>query len=382
MTNPPNFKRFLLTDDEQAQHNDAPGHDNETGFGDEPGTHHNGHESEREPWAGMLIRKSANEWIERAKSLPYENMIFDRFWAEGELCVLFATTNVGKSLLAVQIADDISRGRPTLGLKTEIMASKVLYFDFELTVKQFEGRYAAKDELKKECYDHYVFNDNLQRIEVDVAADLPKGLSILDGINESIKIQIMESGAKILIVDNLTYLSDKAEKAQDALPLMKYLQTLKRQYGLSILALAHTPKRDASKPITLNDLQGSSMVSNFLDSAFCIGKSATDPSVRYLKQIKQRRDGEFYGIDNVLTCQINKTANFTGFEILENGTTSEYDHLKQISDSDKESQTAEIMQLHQRGFSFRQIGDQLGISHMKAKRAYDSVTTVTACNRV
>jgi hypothetical protein len=47
---------------------------------------------------------------------------------------LFADTNVGKSILAVQVADQISRGTYVDGrLKTESDAQKVVYFDFELT---------------------------------------------------------------------------------------------------------------------------------------------------------------------------------------------------------------------------------------------------------
>ena len=56
-----------------------------------------------------------------------------------------------------------------------------------------------------------------------------------------------------MIIDNLTYLKNETEKAKDALPLMKHLKALKRKYGLSILALAHTPKRDATKQLSRND---------------------------------------------------------------------------------------------------------------------------------
>ena len=91
---------------------------------------------------------------------------------------------------------------------------------------------------------------------------------------ESLVRCITETGARILIIDNLTYLKAENEKAKDALPLMKHLKALKSKYSLSILAtLAHTPKRDMSKPLSPNDLQGSKMLMNFCDSSFAIGKS-------------------------------------------------------------------------------------------------------------
>lgn len=65
----------------------------------------------------FLIIKSANDWIDEAKSKPIPKKIFGPFWYEQELCILFADTNQGKSLLAVQIIDSVTKGVPTLGSK-------------------------------------------------------------------------------------------------------------------------------------------------------------------------------------------------------------------------------------------------------------------------
>src|SRR5690606_40367234 len=116
--------------------------------------------------------------------------------------------------------------------------------------------------------------------------------------------RVLFRSAKILIIDNLTYLKNETEKAKDALPLMKHLKALKSKYGLSILALAHTPKRDLSKPITRNDLQGSKMLINFCDSSFAIGESFNDKHLRYIKQIKARNTEIIFDSENVGVCQI------------------------------------------------------------------------------
>lgn len=50
-------------------------------------------------------------------------------------------TNLGKSILAVQIADSISEGESIRGFKLEAEKQKVLSFDFEMSDKQFEKRY-------------------------------------------------------------------------------------------------------------------------------------------------------------------------------------------------------------------------------------------------
>ena len=59
---------------------------------------------------GLLKVKTANKWLEQAKTTPIPEMLFGEFWHEGEICILFADSNLGKSILAVQIADSISKG--------------------------------------------------------------------------------------------------------------------------------------------------------------------------------------------------------------------------------------------------------------------------------
>lgn len=104
----------------------------------------------------------------------------------------------------------------------------------------------------------------------------------------------------MVIVDNITFLSSSIKDATAALGMMKTLKSKVSTSGASLLLIAHTPKRDASKPLSGKDVAGSSNVLNFADSAFALGKSYLEPSLRYLKQIKVRA-GEFtYNDDKVL----------------------------------------------------------------------------------
>ena len=75
---------------------------------------------------GMFNIKSANKTMIEAAKRPNPKSLYKTFWYEGETCCLFADTNLGKSILAVQIASEIA--------VNEI----VLYFDFELSDKQFQ----------------------------------------------------------------------------------------------------------------------------------------------------------------------------------------------------------------------------------------------------
>ncbi len=304
---------------------------------------------------GLFTVKTGNRWIDQAKTRPIPKMLFGEFWFEGELCILFADTNLGKSILAVQIGNSISRGEQIRGFKLEAPKQPILYFDFELSDKQFENRYSI------EYAEHYDFDDNFKRAEINPEAEQPKSFSNFEEyLNHSLEQSIVETGAKVLIIDNLTYLKNETEKAKDALPLMKHLKALKNRYNLSILALAHTPKRDNSRPLNVNDVQGSKMLSILADSIFAIGESHTDNSLRYLKQIKVRAKEKRYDADNVYLCQINKAFNFLQFEFIDFST--EFEHLKQLSNGDKEQRISEVMELKKQGISNVEIGRRYSVS--------------------
>jgi hypothetical protein len=172
----------------------------------------------------------------------------------------------------------------------------------------------------------------------------------------------------VLIVDNLTFLRDEMEKANSALPLMKELKALKNKYGLSILVLAHTPKRDLSKPIGRNDISGSKMLVNFCDSAFAIGESANGVGIRYFKQIKQRNCEQMYGSENIVVCRLDKQSNFLGFDFLEYGVESDY--LRVYSADEEKDLNAEIVTLKTASpdLSFRDIAKRLNTNHTRVRR--------------
>ena len=270
------------------------------------------------------------------------------------MCILFADTNLGKSILAVQIGNSISKNENIIPFKLESPKQSVLYFDFELSIKQFENRYS------KDYHEHYQFDDNFKRIEINGDAEVPENKNFETFLCDSLERSIIQTKSKVIIIDNITFLRDGNESAKDALPLMKQLKALKNKYGLSILVLAHTPKRDISKVITKNDLAGSKMLINFCDSAFTIGESAQDKNLRYIKQIKQRNTEQIYDTENVCVCQISKPNNFLEFEFINYG--DEKAHLKGLNKGDKEELIAKVKELSASGKKQRQIRDELGIS--------------------
>jgi predicted ATP-dependent serine protease len=227
---------------------------------------------------GVMSIKTANRTVLEASLLPTPRALWDSFWYEGKLSCLFADSNVGKSILAVQIADRIAR------------TDNVLYLDFELSDKQFQLRYTD------EHGNLYTFPEKLYRVSLDCNSLLEADFE--EAIIGSIEQMALQTRCKIFIVDNLTYLCCAMEKGDAAGRLMIQLNNLKKRYDLSMLVLAHTPKRSLDCSITSNDLAGSKRLYNFFDSVFAIGKSAQDGGLRYVKQLKVRYGTYSYDADN------------------------------------------------------------------------------------
>lgn len=305
---------------------------------------------------GFFTAKPANHWLEIAQQQGECRQLFGEFWHENELSILFGDTGAGKSILAYQIADSISKSTATGIAALHVPAQHVLYVDCELSEKQMEARYSDNGTH------HYRFSPNFIRAGINPDFVPPIGIDYDTYLVTDLEKKIEDTGATVVIVDNISYLKNETEKAKDALALMKHLKNLKNKYGLSILVLAHTPKRDLTKPITRNDLAGSKALINFCDSAFTIGESSQDKNLRYLKQIKARNTEIVYDTGNVCLCSINKNkANFLAFTFVQ--FTTEHEHLKEWKKSDREELIAQAKEFRRKGFTEREIAAKLNISN-------------------
>lgn len=305
----------------------------------------------REP--GFIVQP-AGKWLRSAAGKAAPNMLFDSFWFERELCILFADTNTGKSVLAVQIADSISRGIPIGTLQLSARSTGVLYFDYELTDEQFYTRYTNGSKSA------YPFDKKFSRAVPNPQADkMHRFSSWQEYITNEIENALLTAKAKVLIIDNLSCLNFDTHAVSGAINLLRSLQMIKTRYDISILVLAHTPKRNPAKPITRNDLQGSKMLINFADSAFAIGESHAIPGLRYIKQVKQRSTIQQYGADNVCLCHIEKPGNFLRFRFAGNSTETE--HLQIYNKQHRQNIEHEIAALSKQNQSIRRIAEKLGL---------------------
>ncbi len=206
------------------------------------------------------------------------------------------------------------------------------------------------------------FNDNFIRCPPRTIDEIPPEYK---DYNEFLANSLVEfirfSGAKVVIVDNITWLNTSVENSVAALRLMKALHSLKRDQGLSILVLAHTPKRYLGSAITVNHLQGSKMLANFADSIFAIGFSFRSRDLRYLKHIKARSGSLRYDALNVPILRLEKPSNFLGFTFVDFA--RERDQMDWYRDPqfDRSGIIARVHQLSAAGKTQRDIATQLAI---------------------
>ncbi|GAB2684931.1 AAA family ATPase [Mucilaginibacter koreensis] len=318
-----------------------------------------------DPKTAFIVRP-ATQWMELAKREPACKALFGPFWTQGELSILFADTNMGKSVLAVQIANSITLNHRIGTYTPDISPEPVLYFDFELSTAQFGLRY------REGCGRPYPFSPLLQRVVQNhdcVGAHRFKNYN--EFIANGLENTLITSKARIVIIDNLSCLRSGTEGTAGAVELMQLFQKLKVKYKLSVLVLAHTPKRNPARPISRDDLQGSKMLINFADSAFAIGESHTQPDTRYLKQVKQRSGEQVHGANNVYLCQLRRMNNSLEFDFV--GLAPEHEHLLPYTEQYCRNQELKIMELHEQKLSLRQIAAKLNIANSTVLRTLKRV---------
>lgn len=309
---------------------------------------------------GMLKLRTANKAIRDAALRPDPEDLYNGLWYEGEVCCLFADSNVGKSIFAVQMADEIAQTR------------KVLYVDCELSDKQFQLRYTDRETGVL-----HAFPDNLIRAEINPAKMDMKNFE--EQIINDIEVAAQQTASDTIMIDNLTYLCNSSEKGDQAGIFMMKLMNLKMKYNWSLLIIAHTPKRNMTNPITQNDLAGSKKLYNFFDSVFAIGKSARDERLRYVKQVKVRAGEYLYGSDNVIVYEIEHEGDNVRFAFKEFA--KESDHLKENTEHEKQSQLEQAQALKAEGKTLREIAAALGMSKSSVDRMLKSVPVVPSVPR-
>jgi len=293
---------------------------------------------------GLFEKLKANEAMQLALKQPDPVYLYPDLIPEAEFTICFGDPGAGKTLFCFNAANEIAND-----------GNIVLYFDLELSMKQFQKRYTNDQG------NYITFADTLFRIDYANLDEFPKDISYEDYFFSSLLQLVDQTNAKVIVIDNLTKVAAAStDQARDSIPMLEKLNKLKKKKQLTIIVLEHCRKSDPASQITLNHLQGSRMKANLCDNVFAIGKSGKNKNFRYIKQLKCRSGELVFDAENVKLFELSKDSGFLKFVHV--GYTNEDEHLMSISGKEKQENIQLAMQMKEEGKSNVEIGKDLGVS--------------------
>ena len=299
--------------------------------------------------------RKVNECIAATKHLSQPELLFDEFWREGELALLFGASGSGKSILAVQIADALARGRAIDGFIMPRGRKKVLYVDLELSDKQFITRYSTFENGDASTYQ---FNENFHR-------DAPPSLDKLAGW---LRCMIVQRSVRVVVIDSLAALKTTADGTRETLELMRQLRRITHEFDVSILVVTDAAEPARASLPSQRDLGRSRILCSPADSVFAIGADPKRADEQCILQTRVRNSPLVWSASNAPRCPIKRSdAGMLAFEFDERFQTG--------ADIEKRELIRRIKTMHDdRDMSFRAIADELGSSRSTCERLYKKWT--------
>jgi hypothetical protein len=289
--------------------------------------------------------RTATALIDAIPSKDTRLNLWKNMWFEGELCCLFADTNLGKSLLAVQIGNELATR----------FKRDVLYFDFEQSDQQFAMRYRDEQGV-------FNFSPHFYRIDFQ---QLKEDYEMVD-VMRYVEALIVRHKSPFLIIDNITALCENASNAHCVTDFFENIKHLCRHYDLSTLVVAHTAAHSPYKPLSISDVACSRVFGNFCDSAFAIGHAVHAPGLLYIKHIKSRLAHIRLNTDNVIPARIRRIDHAVQLEL--SSTPSSEERLIDRMSPERYHIYQSACNLMAEGNSLHDIAEALGISKSSVQR--------------
>lgn len=286
---------------------------------------------------GFINVVNFNDYVEQGKQMEPPVEFFKHVIVENEVTIFFGDTGVGKSIFALQMANEVA-----------MQGKRVMYVNFELSQQQWAKRYPSKQ-----------FPSTLSIANIDYSKmhDVTDQALILDEIQR----RMLENDIEVVFIDNLTNLCVNSKDGNEAGNIMLKLLSLRMNQKLTMVVIAHVPKRKAGDPYSLNDLAGSKVLSNYADNVVAINKSKKDKSMRYLIQLKFRSFPIELDCKNVQELMMTESDGWLHFEY--GGYSEETEHLPRSRDEKVEMEREILKELKvPNGLSYRDIADKVGTS--------------------
>ncbi len=314
----------------------------------------------------VLDLRPGNDWLKAGGERP--RALFGELWKTGELCVMFGEAGVGKSLLAVQIADSIAKGRGVEPFGPEAGPRRVLYVDLEKTASQFAERYTEADPDRAGRRRRHNFSKRFDRV-----APLDGGYVRAAEIGRRIE----SSGATVVVIDNLSHML-RGGLPREAAAAMRELRRVRSAYGVSILVVASAARSTRRSGITAADMAWARTVAPLADNIFAVGRCRSGG--RYIKHLKPNSAAAEEGSGEVARFRIERVGGtFPSF--VHDGFGVEA-HLRAGDDDEHERETMEriLRMSEEEGLSVRDIADEIGMPKSTVHRYLQAARLAAAAS--
>ena len=298
--------------------------------------------------------QTLNEVINSTKGKTAPDPIFGDFGFQNEIILLGGSTNVGKSILAMDIAISNATGINHFGKPMSTGKKKVLYIDTELNDYQFTSRYqgckTGKNLIRASFWEMMYGRTSTETF-----------------IEELEKLLYKKSRPELVILDNLCTICESMNSPKAVTHFLHEMKRIKETYQITLIIVSHFKKVTIGSPLTDDLFRGTGMLTAMSDTIIAVGNSALGADTKYLKLLKTRMVRK---PDTVSVLDISDEK-YLHFEYVEDA--DEMDILPQKNKRGPKSSLSDleeelIWRLYEQGLSLRGIEQQTGISKSSVQR--------------
>ena len=226
------------------------------------------------------------------RDLPEVQYICDEILLESGTTGIAGMSNVGKSILALQLAISISMGVPFMGQFVVPKPRKVLFIQFEMLDQMVQERLSkgikALVDIYPTCEEYLVQNLKIASFE---------DKRLFDDAYGTIEKNLMTANYDVLVIDNLYTSSniamDKNDKLQE---LLARITELKLKYKIAMVMVSHHKKMAEKQPLDHFMVFGGSTYVNWLDNLIQVANTGRSKDLKVFKITKTRTASDYHNV--------------------------------------------------------------------------------------
>jgi hypothetical protein len=321
------------------------------------------------------------------------------FWAERELCILAGDGGVGKSLVALQVArqltlpmqnseckiqnemssllhlspdpspkgegsdspnervvvDNINPPSALASADTPFLKGdlkRVLYIDWELTEEEFVARWGSED-----------VPENFFWMGFHTEGKMPQHIpDKIDWLLQNFVTTVHDTGANILIIDQPDRLHLSPQKWNEF--LMK-LKAMMRKHELSVMLVLSNKVRHLGRPCGLNNIPKGNILIPVADSVIMMAQNQRRTCERYFKVLKNRNRASAENLEFVDIIELEELDGYLNIHPW--GYQRERDMLPPNAAERKNQRIMEAEKLWNSGLSCLEVGEKMYVAESTIK---------------